>query len=148
MKEKSRKQAEAAALRGTLADQNQRASSLMLKRIAQLNSEMDKSPLGEARRTILKYRRIIQRLGAEIEQLEKSGGSMELSELQNQVQQMALRKAYESDLLAKKLSFMQSTAEQCDIRLQRMKLHVELQMHASRLKRWRNCFASPAETPN
>jgi hypothetical protein len=139
--EKARKAAEATALRETLNTQNQRASTVMLKKIAQLNAEMDQSPLGEAKKLSLKYRRIIQKLSAEIETLEKSGGAMEIGQLQNEVQLMAQRKAYESDLLAKKLSFMHATSEQCDLRLQRIKLHVELQRHANRVKRWKNCFA-------
>jgi hypothetical protein len=138
--EKAKRAAEAAALNQTLNSQNQRASTVMLKKIAQLNAEMDKSPLGEAKKLSLKYKRIIQKLSAEIEGLERSGGAIEIGSLQKEVQTMAARKAYESDLLAKKLSFMHSTAEQCDIRLQRIKLHVELQRHTTRLKRWKNSF--------
>jgi hypothetical protein len=137
-REISRKRAEAEALRGTLAEQNRQASLVMLKRIAQLEREMEKSPLGEAKRTSFKYRKLIQKLRAGIEAVEREGGAVEIGALEREVQLMATRKASESDLLAKKLSFMQATAEQCGIRLQRMKVHVELQMHASRLKRWKS----------
>jgi hypothetical protein len=140
----ARRRTEADALRGTLAQQNQRAALVMLKRIAQLNAEMDKSPIGEAKRAGLKYRKLMQKLRAEVEAVEKEGGAVEIGALEREVQLMAERKACESDMLAKKLSFMQATAEQCGIRLQRMKVHVELQMHVSRLKRWKSCFAEPA----
>jgi hypothetical protein len=142
-REIGRKKTEADALRGALAQQNQRASVVMLKRIAQLNAEMDQSPLGEARRAGFKYRKLIQKLRVEIDTGEREAGEAELGALEKEVQLMAERKASESDLLAKKLSFMQATAEQCGIRLQRMKVHVELQMHNSRLKRWKSCFAEP-----
>lgn len=139
-REISRRKAEADALRVTLAQQNQRASFVMLKRIAQLNAEMDQSPLGEAKRTSFKYRKSIQKLRGEIESTEKEGGSIEVGAFETEVQLMAERKAAESDHLAKKLSFMQATAEQCGTRLQRMNVHVELQMHRSRLKKWKSCF--------
>ncbi|OHS97810.1 hypothetical protein TRFO_09229 [Tritrichomonas foetus] len=139
------KKAEYDALNSTLNAQNQKASIAMLRRIAQLNEEMDKSPLGEAKRKVFRLRKIIEKLGGEIDKFEKKGGDMELQVLQSELTKMAQRKAYESDLLAKKLSFMQSTAEQCDLRLQRLKLHVGLQLHSNRLKRFKNCFAADAD---
>ena len=129
------------ALKTTLEAQNQKASTAMLKRIAQLNAEMDASPLGVAKRKTFQLRRVIQKIGNDIEKLEKDGSEMELKALQDELTNMAKRKAKESDLLAKKLSFMQSTADQCELRLQRLKLHVQLQLHSNRLKRFKNCFS-------
>ena len=137
---KDQKNAEIVALRGALEVQRKKASRGMLRRIAQLNAEMDKSPVGEAKRMGMKLKREIQRLGAEIEQLEKEGSREEVAKLQEEVERMAGLKVVESELLARKLSFMQSTVGQCGMRLQRLKLHVGLQTHANRLKRWKNCF--------
>lgn len=132
--------AELTALKSTLKVETNKASAKLLQRIAQLNAEMDASPLGEAKRTSFKYKKVMQKLDHEIKILESQEASMELGILQNELQVMAQRKAEESDLLAKKLSFMQATSEQCDLRLQRLMLHVGLQMHSNRLKRWKNCL--------
>ena len=70
----------------------------------------------------------------------KEGGQEELTKLQEEVEKMAGLKVVESELLARKVSFMQATIGQCRMRLQRMKVHVGLHTHASRLKRWKNCF--------
>ena len=142
------KKAELDAMKAQLDEQNKKASISLLRRVAQLNAEMDASPLGEGKRKTFQLRRAIQKLGNDIENLEKNNGSlMELPELQKELTNMAQRKAYESDLLAKKLSFMQSTAEQCSLRLERLKLHVGLQMHSNRLNRWKSCFNSGFDQP-
>ncbi|KAK8838761.1 hypothetical protein M9Y10_032800 [Tritrichomonas musculus] len=142
------KKAELDAMKAQLDEQNKKASTALLRRVAQLNAEMDASPLGEGKRKTFQLRRAIQKLGNDIENLEKNNGNFaELPELQKELTNMAQRKAYESDLLAKKLSFMQSTAEQCGLRLERLKLHVGLQMHSNRLNRWKNCFSSGFEKP-
>ncbi|KAH0785442.1 hypothetical protein GPJ56_010669 [Histomonas meleagridis] len=137
---KTIKTAESNALKSTYELQNQKASLAMRKRIAQLNAELDKMPLGETKRKILKLKRVIEKLKSEITKIADGGSQMELEALQNELQIMAQRKADESDLLAKKLSFMQSTLGQCDLRLQRLKLNTTLQVHANRLRRYRNCF--------
>ena len=137
---KDQKNAEIAALKGILDAQQKKASKAMLRRIDQLSAEMDKSPLGEAKRTTMRYRLEVKKLGAEIEKLEKEGGRDELAKLQEEVQRMASIKAREGEQLAKKLAFMQSTVAQCGLRLKRLKLDVELQTSVSRLRRWRNCF--------
>lgn len=142
------KKAELDAMKSQLDEQNKKASEALLRRVAQLNAEMDASPLGEGKRKAFQLRRAIQKLGNEIEKLENNNGFlMELPELQKELTNMAKRKADESDLLAKKLSFMQATAEQCGLRLERLKLHVGLQMHSNRLKRWKNCFNTGFEQP-
>ena len=64
---KDQRNAEIIALRGALEMQRKMAARGMLKRIGQLNAEMDKSPLGEAKRLTMKYKREIRRLGAEVE---------------------------------------------------------------------------------
>ena len=134
------KSAEIAALKSTLQVQEARASTGMLRRLAQLKTEMMKTPLGEVRRTIMEYKREIKKLGSEIESFEREGEHEEFSKLQEELQRMASIKAGESEMLAKKLSFMQSTFGQCSLRLQRLKLDVGLHIYANRLKRWKNCF--------
>ena len=142
------KKAELDAMKSQLDAQNKKASESLLRRVAQLNAEMDASPLGEGKRKAFQLRRAIQKLGNDIEKLENNNGFlMELPELQKELTNMAKRKADESDLLAKKLSFMQATSEQCGLRLERLKLHVGLQMHSNRLKRWKNCFNTGFEQP-
>lgn len=134
-------EAELSALTQNLENQNKKAAETLRKKIAQLNSEIDKSPIGEAKRLSLKYIRVIKKLESEVEQLASSCSDMEVEELTRQLTLMATRKATEGDLLARKQSLMQATAEQCDVRLQRLKLNIDLQMHSARITRWKNCFA-------
>ena len=137
------KEAELQALTKTLDEQNKVSSLTLRRRIAQLNSEIDASPIGDAKRLSIKYQRVIKKLENDIQSLKAGCSDMEVQELQKQLQLMAERKAREGNLLAKKQSLVQATAEQCDIRLERLKLNVALQTHSSRVSKWKNCFVIP-----
>ena len=137
------KEAELQALRKTLEEQNKVSSLTLRRRIAQLNKEIDASSIGDAKRLSIKYQRVIKKLQNDIEGLKSGCSDIEVQELQKQLQLMAQRKAREGDLLAKKQSLVQATAEQCDIRLERLKLNVALQTHSWRIAKWKNCFSPP-----
>lgn len=138
-------EAELTALSQNLNNQNKKAALTLKKRIQQLNAEIDQSPIGEAKRMSMKYLRVIKKLEGEVENLAANCSDMEVEELTKQLQIMAARKATEGDLLARKQAFMQATAEQCDVRLQRLKLNVDLMMHSARITRWKNCFQTPQQ---
>lgn len=126
-----------------LEEQNKKSSIILRKKIAQLNAKIDASQIGDAKRMTIKYQKVIRKLESDIETLKAGCSQMEAEELQKQLTILASRKAMEGDLFAKKQSFIQSTAEQCDIRLERIKLNVALQMHSSRIAKWKNCFTTP-----
>lgn len=139
------READLRALRATLETQNRKSAAMLRRRIAALEAAVDKSAIGDARRMTVKCQRAIARLESEIKAIQDQCGSLEVSELQRQLQLMAERKAAEGDLLARKQAHLQAAAEQCGLRLQRQKLNVSLQMHSSRVKRWKNCFLPPSK---
>lgn len=139
-KQKTIKTAELSAMKSTFEIHNQKSSLALLKRISQLNEQMNETPLGQAKQSVLKLKRYCEKLKKNILKIKKEGDTKEHDELEKELQNMIERKAEESDLLAKKLSFLQSTLEQCNIKIQRLKLNTALQTHTNRLRRYKNCF--------
>lgn len=134
------KEAELSAMRATLAQSTESAERALLRRVAQLNAQMEETPLGKAKQAALRMRRYCDKLSRGIRRAEREGGDKEHRELEREIQKMVERKTEESDMLAKKLSFLQATLEQSEAKIQRMKLNVALQTHTNRLRRYRNCF--------